>query len=388
MGATWRCMRRGTGWIRLLATRYSLLAAGSWRRQRRTTGSQRLQPVAIRREAWSVRREAAARYSLLAAGVEFSRAPVCFPGRGLRAPVLLASPPCAGGSFSSRNPASVATLAPSGARRKTTSPLGSFRTWVKWIETGTFPETERHAADPALQPLRGRALRRRSARRSRSTSARTGSSTSTPTAASGAPPACRRAPTTRSTSIRARGHGGQVPLLRAPAGGRARAGVRLGLPRAGDQGRRPRRPPTRAPEARPTATRRCGSRSAAPVPQTFYTGAHARHPRPARRGRHADPLPRRGAQSDARARASRRRATVYDVPKPRPVGRPHRRLHGDQGARVRRAHRRRTLPRSAAFGWASIVFTALTVLLLIGDLHQPSPLPLPAHHAEHRIPGW
>ena len=79
-------------------------------------------------------------------------------------------------------------------------PLGSFRTWVKYVEKGTFPDTRRyfsvlrcnHCDDApcvTICPTRGALPARRRHRRLRLRGA-----------ASAASPACRPVPTTRSTS--------------------------------------------------------------------------------------------------------------------------------------------------------------------------------------------
>ena len=80
-------------------------------------------------------------------------------------------------------------------------PLGVARTWVKYIEKGVFPETRRALPGDALQPLRRCALRGDLPDHGPLHPPATGSWTSTRAAASAARPACRAAPTTRSTSI-------------------------------------------------------------------------------------------------------------------------------------------------------------------------------------------
>jgi hypothetical protein len=62
--------------------------------------------------------------------------------------------------------------------------------------------------------------------------------------------------------------------------------------------------------------------------------------------------------------------SVYDIPKPRPWG-DHIAAYMVTKALASGALVAAALFPNALLGWASIAFTALTVLLLIGDLHQP-----------------
>ena len=65
-------------------------------------------------------------------------------------------------------------------------PLGVNRTWVKYIETGTFPEHRPLVLGDALQPLRRRAVHDDLPDQRAVPRRRTASSTSTTRAASGA----------------------------------------------------------------------------------------------------------------------------------------------------------------------------------------------------------
>ena len=92
-------------------------------------------------------------------------------------------------------------------------PLGGFRTWVKYIEKGEFPNTRRyftiercqHCADAPCVEI---------CRRNRCSSATTASWTSRE-ACIGCKSCMQTCPTTRCTSTPL-AHGGQVQLLRAP----------------------------------------------------------------------------------------------------------------------------------------------------------------------------
>ncbi len=119
-------------------------------------------------------------------------------------------------------------------------PLGVNRTWVKYIETGEFPDTGAHVHRDALQPVRRRAVHL---------------DLSDPGAV---PSAERRGRLRRQPVHRVQGvherlpvrrdlhqprdeHGTQVQLLQPPRRGRARTGLRDRVPDTRDHHRRPRR---------------------------------------------------------------------------------------------------------------------------------------------------
>jgi len=151
-------------------------------------------------------------------------------------------------------------------------PLGTFRTWVKYVEKGTWPHTRRyfsvlrcnHCDDaPCVTICPTVALYRRADGIVDFDGAR----------CIGCKSCMQGAPTTRSTSTRTRTPRPSA-ITGAPAGGRARARVRDRVPRA-----RPSSPAIstiRAPRSRVSsgASRwRCASRSRARRPKVYYVGA-------------------------------------------------------------------------------------------------------------------
>ena len=152
-------------------------------------------------------------------------------------------------------------------------PLGVFRTWVRCVDKGQFPRHAPPFPGHTLQSVRQPTVRRRYALWLRCTGAATGSWTSTPRVASAARRACRPAPTTLSTWIpnAARRPSATSALI---GSSRDAAGVRGGLPRAGDHRRRPRRPGTvrssRLIDHEPVRVRRPEKQTR---PKLFYVGA-------------------------------------------------------------------------------------------------------------------
>ena len=260
-----------------------------------------------------------------------------------------------------------------GCKAENDVPLGSFRTWVKWIETGDFPEAQRHAAvlrcnhcedAPCIEICPTIALHKRAdgivdldADRCIGCASclqacpydaihidpRSGTAAKCHFCAHrlevGLAPACVSVCPEEAI---------KVVDLDAP-------GVREELGRRGAKVRKPER----------------GTR-----PQTFYTGAHPFTLDPlavdgTRTLMHAevpDPMPAVG---------TKQARTVYDIPKARPWG------NHIAAYMVTKALAAGALivASIAPFGgtldaviagWVSLVFTVLTLLLLIGDLHQPS----------------
>ena len=120
-------------------------------------------------------------------------------------------------------------------------PLGSFRTWVKYVEKGTFPDTRRyfsvlrcnHCDDaPCVTICPTVALYRRP----------DGIVDFDNRRCIGCKSCMQACPYDALYIDPDHQHGRQVPLLRAPDRGRAGAGVRDRLPGAGDHRGRPRRP--------------------------------------------------------------------------------------------------------------------------------------------------
>ena len=152
-------------------------------------------------------------------------------------------------------------------------PVGQFRTWVKYVDQGTFPNNTRdfgvmrcnHCTDapvredlpdPGAVQARGRHRRLRPRPLHRLQELHAG------------------LPLRRDLHRRGHPHRGQVQLLRAPHRRGPRAGVRRRLPDALDLGRRPRRPGQRDRAAGQPTTR---STVRAPEqntgPNVFYLGA-------------------------------------------------------------------------------------------------------------------
>ena len=120
-------------------------------------------------------------------------------------------------------------------------PVGQFRTWVKYVDSGTFPDSTRDFGVHALQPLHRRAMRRdlpdelalQARRRHRRLRQRDLHRLQVVHAG---------LPVRRHLHRQGHQHRRQVQLLRAPGRQRARARVRDRLPDALDLGRRPRGP--------------------------------------------------------------------------------------------------------------------------------------------------
>ncbi|MEM8885952.1 MAG: 4Fe-4S dicluster domain-containing protein [Planctomycetota bacterium] len=253
-----------------------------------------------------------------------------------------------------------------GCKAENDVPLGSFRTWVKWIETGQYPETERHAAilrcnhctdAPCVTICPTIALHKRDDGIVDLDADRCIGCASCMQAC---PYDAIHIDPREGTAAKCHFCAHRLEVGLAPSCVSVCPEQAIKVVDLDD-------PETRAELARRKAEVRKPERGTRP--QTYYTGAHAATLDPlavdgTRTLSHAevpDPMPAPG-NKEARS--------VYDVPKPRPWG--------DHIAAymVTKALASGALIAAALFpvpllGWASIVFTALTVLLLIGDLHQP-----------------
>ncbi|MHC4955790.1 MAG: 4Fe-4S dicluster domain-containing protein [Planctomycetota bacterium] len=251
--------------------------------------------------------------------------------------------------------------------------LGSFRTWVKWIETGSFPDTGLHAAvlrcnhcedAPCVEICPTIALHKREDGIVDLDAERCiGCASCMQACPYDAIHIDPRAGTAAKCHFCAhRLEVGLAPACVSVCPEEAIKVVDLDQPGVREELR------DRG------ATIRKGERGTRP--QTFYTGAHPAALDPlavdgTRTLSHAevpDPMPAPGTKS---ARA------VYDIPKPRPWGN---RIAAymvtkalASGALIAAAIAPfGTDMNATVLGWLSIAFTAVTVLLLIGDLHQPS----------------
>jgi len=253
-----------------------------------------------------------------------------------------------------------------GCKAENDVPLGSFRTWVKWIETGQFPETERHAAilrcnhcedAPCVEICPTIALHKRADGIVDLDADRCiGCASCLQACPYDAIHIDPRVGTAAKCHFCAhRLEVGIAPACVSVCPEEAIKVVDLDDPATRDELRR-RDARVRKPER--------GTR-----PQTFYTGAHAATLDPlavdgTRTLSHAEvpnPMPAPGVK-EARA--------VYDVPKPRPWG-DHIAAYMVTKALASGALIAAALFPAAWLGWASLALTVLTVLLLIGDLHQP-----------------
>ena len=190
--------------------------------------------------------------------------------------------------------------------------LGVFRTWVKYIERGEFPDTRRHFCGLALQSLHRCAVRRgvpgNCAVQARGWDRRLRSGAVH--RLQGVP---ERVSLRRALHRSELAHGREVQLLRAPRRARPQAFLRGRLPGRGDHLRRHRRPRVGGQPAarhRPVggARRRAGNRAERVLPRRGR-----RRARSARRGRgrsvsdHRGPA-RRSARSSPCCVATRRRS--------------------------------------------------------------------------------
>ncbi len=238
-------------------------------------------------------------------------------------------------------------------------PLGVNRTYVKYVEVGTFPQVAARLPGDALQPVRRRAVRRGLPDRARCTAGATASSTSTSRSASAARPASRPAPTTPSSSTprttRPRSATSARTASTSASSRRASWCARREAILVGDLER---------PDVARGADRRTASRCAVrrpekeTQPKLFYIGAHQAtlDPLAARRPdgglfmwseQAAAPRPgglRPSRESAPNSTSSAAALLAYDVPHAIPWDWRVEPLHADQG------HRRGRLPGRAAAG--------------------------------------
>jgi ferredoxin len=158
-------------------------------------------------------------------------------------------------------------------------PIGVNRTWVKYIETGKFPERRAVALTPgllgdALQPLRRRTVHERSVRPRRTLFRADNGVVDFDDAVHRLQGVHERVPVRRDLHQPGDQHGAQVQLLQPPGRGRTRAVVRGGVP--DPRHHRPvdlDDPPTRRSPDPPATRRRGAGAGAGHEPKVFYRGA-------------------------------------------------------------------------------------------------------------------
>ena len=225
-------------------------------------------------------------------------------------------------------------------------PVGQFRTWVKYVDRGTFPQQHPRLRGHALQPLHRRALRDdlpdqgAVPARGRHRRLRPGPLHRLQELHAGLP-------VRRDLHRRGHPHRSQVQLLRAPDRRRPRTRLRRGLSDALDLGGRPRRPGQRD---LPAGQREPGGGARAGAEHRAERVLPRRRPRGAGPARGAGGpqlrllLPRRAAHGGGAGPARRpRRPRPHDAQHgaPAAVGVAGEHLPVDQGRRWWRAARRR-----------------------------------------------
>lgn len=245
--------------------------------------------------------------------------------------------------------------------------LGSFRTWVKWIETGQFPETERHAAilrcnhcedapcmkicpTSALHKIEGGIV-----------DLDADSCIGCASCLQACPYDAIHIDPREGTAAKCHFCAHRLEVDLAPACVAVCPEQAIKVVDLDD-------PEIQRELAERKATVRKPERGT--KPSVFYTGAHPATLDPhavdgTRTLSHAEvpnPMPGPGVKQAT---------TVYDIPKPRPWG------NRIAAYMVTKAIASGALIAASIIadpllGWASIAFTVITLLLLIGDLHQPS----------------
>jgi len=234
-------------------------------------------------------------------------------------------------------------------------PLGTFRTWVKYVEKGTWPHTRRyfsvlrcnHCDDaPCVTICPTVALYRRADGIVDFDGARCIGCKS-----------CMQAVLRRALYRPEHEHRGQVPLLRAPAGSRARARVRDRVPRARHHRRRSRRSAHRDRAARRREQVEVRKPEQGTRPKVYYVGADSST---------LSPTLQRAAPTWLWASGRRRRRTSSAWWRRCRRASPGR---GARAPRVRRAARATALGRAvSAYLWTkSIAAGALLVSAIAGS---------------------